>query len=82
MAAVQVRFFAGAAERAGIHEERYEQAINLADLREQITRRRGDSLAVLLANCSFLANGQLVTDPTADFEADVRVDVLPPFAGG
>lgn len=82
MATVLVRFFAGAAERAGVNEEQYADVTDLADLRARITQRRGPKMAALLANCSFLANGQLVADPTAPFEGTVRMDVLPPFAGG
>lgn len=41
----------------------------------------GLTMAQILAQCSFLVNGQ-ATEPSTPLNPDARVDVLPPFAGG
>ncbi|GAB7193607.1 MoaD/ThiS family protein [Kineococcus sp. NUM-3379] len=77
-----VRYYAGAAEAAGVEEEHVELPgpVPLSGLLEQLTARRAD-LGRVLPACSFLLDatradaGALVGDGAV-------LDVLPPFAGG
>jgi sulfur-carrier protein len=83
---VTVRYWAAVRAAAGIAEEQVE-AHTLADLRQEILRRHGDSarFADVLSICSTLI-GEV---PVGSREpSDVRlspgdtVELLPPFAGG
>lgn len=82
MVSARVRYFAGAAERAGVDEEDYQTVRDLTDLQAQIVGRHGHQISALLHSCSFLLEGELVTDPHAPFTGQIKIDVLPPFAGG
>ena len=79
--AVEVRYFAAAAEAAGRESERLrvDDAI-VGALRAQLIRLYGDAMARVLASGSFLVDGVVSRDDAAAVGA--RVDVLPPFAGG
>lgn len=77
---VTVRYFAAAAEAAGLDSEAV--AAGTADeVVAELTRRHGDGLAAVLTRCSLLADGTRVegADPV---RAGATLDVLPPFAGG
>ena len=82
--AVEVHYFAAAAEAATRTEERLEvpDGTTLAGLREQLAGR-GLEMARVVPICSFLVNSVSTPadslTPLADGDA---VDVLPPFAGG
>ena len=78
MAAVVVRYWAGAARAAGRDTEAVE-ADSIADLRAQLSAR--DALAKVIRVASFLVDGQQARDTTA-LRDGTEVDVLPPFAGG
>lgn len=82
--AVELHYFAAAAEAAGRTEERLEvpPGTTLAGLREQLAGR-GAAMARVVGISSYLVN-TLSTPPdslTPLHDGD-RVDVLPPFAGG
>lgn len=78
---VLVRYFAAAAEAAGVEEERLEQsAATLGELRDALVERYGAPMARVVANGSFLVDGVVRRDPATRVGA--QVDVLPPFAGG
>lgn len=86
-ATVLVRYFAAAAEAAGVEEERLELTgtatsvgPTLGELREALVARYGAPMARVVANGSFLVDGVVRRDPAAP--VGVQVDVLPPFAGG
>lgn len=82
MPQITIRYFAAAAEAAGVDEETWLPAggSTLADLRSMLTERHGDAMARVLRGGSFLIDGRVRRD-----EGEIRgsqVDVLPPFAGG
>ena len=84
---VLVRYFAAAAEAAGVEEERFDLAgtetpegPTLGELRDALVARYGAPMARVVANGSFLVDGVVRRDPGAPLGA--QVDVLPPFAGG
>ena len=79
---VLVRYFAAAAEAAGVDEERLELtgATTVGELREALVARYGAAMARVVANGSFLVDGVVRRDPATPVGA--QVDVLPPFAGG
>jgi molybdopterin synthase catalytic subunit len=76
---VRVRYFAAAAERAGLDEEQRFEA-SLAALRAGIIVDHPD-LGDVLPRCAVLVDG-VRTDVDAPLATDSLVDVLPPFAGG
>ena len=82
--AVELRYFASAAEAAGRTEERLElpAGTTLAALREQLAGR-GLEMARIIGVSSYLVNAlSTPADSLAPLADGDRVDVLPPFAGG
>lgn len=79
-APVLVRYFAAAAEAAGLDEENIDGAATVGDLRALLVDRYGEGMARVLASGSFLVDGVVSRDDSRALGA--RVDVLPPFAGG
>ena len=83
MASVTVRYFAAAAEAAGVEEETLVAAdagTTVGELRDLLVDRYGAPMARVVANGSFLVDGVVRRDGAAPLGASV--DVLPPFAGG
>ena len=83
MASVTVRYFAAAAEAAGVEEETLAAAVagtTVGELRDLLVDRYGAAMARVVANGSFLVDGVVRRDAAAPLGASV--DVLPPFAGG
>src|SRR5699024_8560212 len=80
MATIQVRYFAAAADAAGLQSETMTvpDAATVAEVREAMIAEH-PALAGVVQLCSFLVDGQAaeLTDPIG-----ATVDVLPPFAGG
>lgn len=82
MISVQLRFFAGAAEAAGVSSQHLElpEGATVADV---LAKWSTPELERVLGLCSLLVNGVRSDDYGAALPAgDVMVDVLPPFAGG
>ncbi len=81
--AVQVRFFAAAAEAAGGPAGTYalSPSPTAAHLVAELTAQHGAELGRILGLSSLLVGGTVVEDPNAPLAAH-EVDVLPPFAGG
>ena len=80
---VLVRYFAAAAEAAGVGEETLparEAGATVGELRELLVSRYGPIMARVVANGSFLIDGVVQREASAPLGA--QVDVLPPFAGG
>ena len=80
---VLVRYFAAAAEAAGVEEETLpagEAGATVGELRELLVSRYGPIMARVVANGSFLIDGVVQREASAPLGA--QVDVLPPFAGG
>ena len=77
---ITVRYFAGAAEAAGVDGESL-TAADVGALREAMVAAHGPAFARVLERCALLADGARVEgdSPLAD---GANVDVLPPFAGG
>ena len=80
---ITVRFFAGAAQAAGVDSARVPATANQTLLEIAQAASKND-LASILEVSSFLVDGALADGDTPLGEsADGRqVDVLPPFAGG
>jgi molybdopterin synthase sulfur carrier subunit len=78
MAAITVRYWAGAARAAGRDSESL-TAATIGELRGQLASRA--DLARVAAVVSFLVDGQQAGDGVALADG-AQVDVLPPFAGG
>lgn len=76
----QVRYFAGAAEAAGLESESLPGA-SVGELFAVMTARH-PALAEVLPRCSVLVGGVRTADHGVTLTADEQVDVLPPFAGG
>lgn len=77
---ITVRYFAGAAEAAGVDSEEVAAATR-GDLRAALLGRHA-RLAGVLDRCALLADGVRLDDDAAPVPAGATVDVLPPFAGG
>lgn len=79
---VLLRYFAAAAEAAGVEEERAPAVGDVAGLLMAAVARHGPSLDRVLPACSVLVDGLATTDRTATLAGVRTVDLLPPFAGG
>lgn len=79
---VAIRYFAAAAEAAGIEEETvaFPPGATLADLKRLLESRYGDRMARVMRAGSFLVDEVVCRDDTAPLGR--RIDVLPPFTGG
>lgn len=77
---ITVRYFAGAAEAAGLEAEPL-AAGTASELRRAMVAAHGTTLARVLERCSLLADGVRL-DGDAAVPDGATVDVLPPFAGG
>ena len=80
-AVVTVRYFAAAAEAAGVESETV-PASSVGELVAWMVRSHGPVLQRVLARCSLLAAGVRVHDDATPLADGVTVDVLTPFAGG
>lgn len=80
MAAVTVRYWAGARTAAGVAEELFE-ATTVGDALDAAAARHGEPLTRVLAVASFLVDGVRARRDVALAEG-ATVEVLPPFAGG
>ena len=77
---VSVRYFAAAADAAGVQSESVDGIDTVGGLRVWLGQRYGDAMTRVLASGSFLVDGVVSRDN--DLPLGERVDVLPPFAGG
>ena len=79
---VDVRYFAAAAEAAGVEEQRleFDDGATLGSLREALITRYGEQMERVLRSGSFLVDGTVRRDVSHPLSA--TVDILPPFAGG
>lgn len=77
-----VRFFAGAAEAAGVDEVEVAEGVTDGRALVAALAHDNDRLGRVLAVSSLLADGVRITDLAAPLGSVERVDVLPPFAGG
>lgn len=77
-----VRYFAAAADAAGLTEERLTapDPAQLGALVSLLAARYGPDMERVVASGSFLIDGVVRRDPA--WPLGDRVDVLPPFAGG
>ena len=84
MAVVELCYWAGARAAAGIATESVEAATVAAALQAARDRRRNPAFDRVLGISSLLIDGRVAhaDDLTRPLAARVRVEVLPPFAGG
>ncbi|GAA2722442.1 MoaD/ThiS family protein [Cellulomonas aerilata] len=78
---IRVRYFAAAAEAAGVDTETFDAA-TAGELRAAMVDAHGAALDRVLTRCSLLAGGHRLDADSRRIEDGVTVDVLPPFAGG
>lgn len=80
---VTVRFFAGAAQAAGVDSASVPATANQT-LREIAQAASSNDLAPILEVSSFLVDGALADGdtPLGQSATNGQLDVLPPFAGG
>jgi molybdopterin converting factor small subunit len=81
---VVLRYYAGARAAAGVTEEtlRLSGGSTVADALSAAETSRGPALAKVLSACSFLLDGVAVHGRATPLTDGMRLDVLPPFAGG
>ena len=85
MSSVSLRYFAAVAEAAGIAEERVEvpEGTTAAQLRDKLGELHGEDFARMLGVSALLIDGARVSeDAPLPVQDGIRVEVLPPFAGG
>lgn len=84
MNAVTVRYFAAAAEAAGLAQETVDLAAEatLAQLLDELVIRHGDRLEQVLKRSSLLVDEVVARNRDSLTPAGATIDVLPPFAGG
>jgi sulfur-carrier protein len=80
---VTVRYFAAARAATGADSEAVtlSPGCTVAELVVGLAER-GETLAKVLARCSYLCDGIAVRDDTKTLHSGNTIDVLPPFAGG
>lgn len=84
---VHLRYFAAAADAAGTDSETVDLpgGSTIDDLVQHLGHSKGGDLPRVLGLCSFLLDGQ-AADPGQNLspgaDGAIRVDILPPFAGG
>ena len=79
---VTVRYFAAAAEAAGVLVDTLDGVRTAGEVRAAVVAAHGPALERVLARCSLLAAGVRLDHDDAPVASGVTVDVLPPFAGG
>jgi molybdopterin converting factor small subunit len=84
LSSVRVRYFAGARAAAGRDEETIHLPADttVRNLVVTLCKSHGERLARVLAAASFLLDGIAVRDDNVTVKDGMRLDVLPPFAGG
>jgi molybdopterin synthase sulfur carrier subunit len=81
MAAILIRYWAGAKAAAGVDSERIEAATVASALALAVSGGRRE-LARVIQRSSLLLDGVVVHDKTATLADGQTLEVLPPFAGG
>ncbi|WP_426593925.1 MoaD/ThiS family protein [Cellulomonas sp. McL0617] len=76
---ITVRYFAAAAEAAGVDSERLDAGT--AESVRSVMVGAHPALAAVLGRCALLADGVRV-EGSDEVRAGATLDVLPPFAGG
>jgi molybdopterin synthase sulfur carrier subunit len=79
---MKVRFFAGAADAAGLDEWSVLGPLSVDALRSSLVAAHGPEFARVLGRCSLLADGVRLGAEDEQVPDSATVDVLPPFAGG
>lgn len=79
---IEVRYFAGARDAAGVTQESLPGPTTAGALRTQLVARHGARLGEVLDRCALLVAGARAADDASPVPDGVTVDVLPPFAGG
>jgi molybdopterin converting factor small subunit len=79
---VKIRFFAGAADAAGLDEAVFGGPLSVGSLRSSLVEAYGPEFSRVLGRCSLLADGVRLEDADTVVPDSAIVDVLPPFAGG
>jgi molybdopterin synthase sulfur carrier subunit len=81
VAELRIRYFAAAADAAGVEEEDVtSRATTAGELKAELVERFGPAMSRVLKSGSLLVDG--VVRRTDDTPLGRSVDVLPPFSGG
>lgn len=78
---VTVRFWAAAADAAGVRECDAAPG-SLAEIAATLDERFGASFAALRARCAWSVDGEVTADDRTEVGPGSTVEVLPPFSGG
>ncbi|WP_307828267.1 MoaD/ThiS family protein [Antrihabitans sp. YC2-6] len=80
--ALEVRYFAAAADAAGCVKEVLEvpESATVADVTRVLSARHGAGMDRVLKVAAYLVGDDLTRDES--YPVGARIDVLPPFAGG
>ena len=83
MVMVSLHYWAGARAAAGVQSESF-PSTSVADALHQAKETRDDRFSRVIQACSLLIDGVAASAADLDrtLSEPVRVDVLPPFAGG
>jgi len=79
---MRIRFFAGAAEAAGVDERELPDGVATGRELVAVLADGNERLGRVLGVSSLLADGARLDDLDAPLAGVAGVDVLPPFAGG
>ena len=79
---VEVRYFAAIADAVGKDTETVDlpPGATIADLRTRLAAVYGPDVDKMLGVCAYLVGDELTRDSSVSLP--IRVDVMPPFAGG
>ncbi len=78
---IEVHYFAGLIDLAGVRQERFQDVTDLEGLKEAIVERHGPGIEKSIAVSSFMADGERLKN-CQSLEEVTKVEALPPFAGG
>jgi molybdopterin synthase sulfur carrier subunit len=81
MAAILIRYWAGARAAAGVDSEQLEAATVASALELAVSDGRGE-LGRVIERSSLLLDGVVVHDQSTALTDGQTLEVLPPFAGG
>jgi molybdopterin synthase sulfur carrier subunit len=81
MAAILIRYWAGARAAAGVDSEQLEAATVASALELAVSDGRGE-LGRVIERSSLLLDGVVVHDQSTGLTDGQTLEVLPPFAGG
>lgn len=78
-----IGYYASAADAARVDTEKIlTSACTVGELAVVLSERHGEPLASIIATSKFLLGEDVVRGPATPINGHVKIDILPPFAGG